>query len=97
MKEFTGGIHSGGQILLDNCKYTNVTFVNCRLIYGATGPVEFVNCTFDSTSFGFVGAAAATVSFLQHIAGDASGAAESGLDVLTQIMTQSLVSFDLEV
>lgn len=55
---------------LDGTSYEACSFVECRLIYSGTGPVGLTNCNFRDCSFGFEGAAANTVSFLNALAGD---------------------------
>lgn len=55
---------------LDGITYDACSFVECRLVYSGTGQVGLTNCSFRGCSFGFEGAAANTVAFLNALASD---------------------------
>lgn len=55
------------RVAIDNQRFENCRFDRSTLTFGALGPVQLVGCTFNDCSFGFDGAAAATVKFMTEL------------------------------
>ena len=50
---------------LDNTSFEGCKFTRCRMVFGGTGPVSLVNCTFNDVSWHMTGPAENTLSFLR--------------------------------
>ncbi len=57
-----------GQISLDGQRFVGVTFRTAQLVFGGGTPPVFEGCSFDQTTFEFVGAANMTLHFLKAMA-----------------------------
>lgn len=51
-------------VLLDGNSYINCKFRECKIIFGARGPVGLVDCNFNRCRWGFDGPAADTITFM---------------------------------
>lgn len=57
--------YRNSRVELDNGHFERCRFENVELVYGATGPVGLVGCTFTNVRWKFVGAAENTVKLLR--------------------------------
>jgi len=62
-----------GRVLLDGGTFERCRFRDAALIYIGGAPPTLVDCSFQSVSFEFTGAAGRTVAFLQAMASPKSG------------------------
>jgi hypothetical protein len=65
-----GSTYKNKTVTLDGNYYEDGIFIECRLVYSGTGPVGLDGCKFHDCTFGFEGAAANAVAFLNALAGD---------------------------
>jgi len=54
-------------VQLDGNHFDGCTFRNCRMIFGAVGPIGLVNCGFFDVRWEFIGAAGQTVALLHAL------------------------------
>jgi len=66
-------------ILLDNGRFEDCVFRNCRLIYGGAGLVHMAGCSFDGVRWEFAGAAENTLRFMAALY---QGAGEGGRQLI---------------
>jgi hypothetical protein len=67
MVQHNGNRFTNSRVPIDNQRFENCTFDKCTLIYSASGPVQFVGCTFSDSPISFDGAAAATLKFMTEL------------------------------
>ena len=67
MLQHTGTRFTDARLAIDDQRFERCTFDRCVLTFSASGPVQFVGCTFNDCSFAFDGAAASTVKFMTEL------------------------------
>jgi len=82
--KYEGSKFLGGEQFLDGNEYQGCTFIQCHLIFGATGSVGLHSCTFVECSWSFDGPALGTILFLQAIY---QGLGEQGMELVDSIFS----------
>lgn len=98
-KFFADTSFQGGQVEVDNTTFTRCHFIRCQILYSATGPVTFNDCTFHECDWTFEGAAESTLYFLSALYRGLGGGGREVVETIFQAIRdgrvgQGLVAFD---